>query len=57
MEVADWKGFLDEKVDKFNRPEFIESDPIQVPKQFTQKENIEVAAFLTATISWGNRAA
>jgi uncharacterized protein (TIGR02757 family) len=57
MEVAEWKGFLDEKVKKFNRPEFIETDPIQVPKQFTQKENIEIAAFLTATISWGNRVA
>jgi uncharacterized protein (TIGR02757 family) len=49
------KEFLEEKVKKFNRPAFIESDPIQVPKKFIQKENIEIAAFLTATISWGNR--
>ena len=57
MEHTELKDFLDEKAEKFNRPAFIESDPIQVPKQFTQKENIEIAAFLTATISWGNRSA
>ena len=51
------KEFLDEKVAKYNQPAFIESDPIQVPRQFNQKENIEIAAFLTATISWGNRQA
>ncbi|HKJ79277.1 MAG TPA: TIGR02757 family protein [Prolixibacteraceae bacterium] len=51
------KEFLDEKVEKFNRPEFIETDPIQVPKQFESKKDIEIAGFLTATISWGNRQA
>lgn len=53
--MADLKIFLDEKVEEFNRPHFIETDPIQVPKQFSVKENIEIAGFLTATISWGNR--
>ncbi len=57
MELTELKDFLDEKVEKFNRPAFISSDPIQVPKQFSQKENIEIAALLTATISWGNRPA
>lgn len=57
LKQADLKDFLDEKVQKFNQPHFIESDPIQVPKQFSKKEDIEIAAFLTATISWGNRAA
>ena len=51
------KCFLDEKVLEFNGPDFIESDPIQVPKQFLDKEDIEIAAFLTASIAWGNRAA
>ena len=57
MEKADLKEFLDKKAEKYNQPAFIESDPIQVPKQFSQKENIEIAAFLTATISWGSRPA
>lgn len=57
MKRDDLKEFLDEKVQEFNRPEFIETDPIRVAKQFSEKENIEIAGFLTATISWGNRAA
>ena len=55
--IADLKDFLDEKVEEYNQPEFIETDPIQVPKQFAEKENIEIAGFLAATIAWGNRAA
>jgi len=55
--LANLKEFLDEKVERYNRPEFIESDPIQVAKQFSKKEDIEIAGFLSATISWGNRPA
>ncbi|MAZ73909.1 MAG: TIGR02757 family protein [Flavobacteriaceae bacterium] len=49
------KEFLDEKVLQYNRPEFIASDPIQIPHQFNKKEDVEISAFLTATIAWGNR--
>ena len=49
------KDFLDFKVNEFNKPEFIELDPISVPHRFSLKEDIEISAFLTATISWGNR--
>jgi uncharacterized protein (TIGR02757 family) len=51
----DLKAFLDSKVDLYNRPEFIETDPIQVPHLFTLPEDIEIAAFLTATLAWGQR--
>jgi len=47
--------FLNEKVNKYNHPDFIDSDPIQVPHRYALKEDIEIAGFLTATISWGNR--
>lgn len=57
MTEAELKEFLDEKAVKYNQPAFIDTDPIQVPKQFSQKENIEISAFLTATISWGSRPA
>ncbi len=40
---------------QYNRPSFIESDPISIPHKFSKKEDIEIAGFLTATISWGNR--
>lgn len=51
------KDFLDFKVNEFNKPEFIEQDPISVPHRFSFKEDIEISALLTATISWGNRKA
>jgi uncharacterized protein (TIGR02757 family) len=49
------KEFLDEKADKYNHIDFIESDPISIPHRFTGKEDIEISGFLAATISWGNR--
>lgn len=49
------KNFLDEKADFYNNPSFIENDPIQIPHRFSLKQDIEIAGFLTATISWGNR--
>ncbi|OAD44956.1 TIGR02757 family protein [Polaribacter atrinae] len=55
MKKSELKEFLDEKVTLYNTPNFIESDPIQIPHLFTKKEDIEIAGFLTATISWGNR--
>jgi uncharacterized protein (TIGR02757 family) len=49
------KDFLDEKVLKYNTPEFILDDPIQIPHRYNTKEDIEISGFLAATISWGNR--
>jgi len=49
------KSFLDEKVELYNNFNFIESDPVQIPHLFQQKEDIEIAGFLSATIAWGNR--
>ena len=55
MNKKDLKEFLDTKVEQYNHPKFIESDPIQIPHQFSKKEDIEISGFLTATIAWGNR--
>ena len=55
MKHSELKEFLDTKVDQYNNSKFIESDPIQIPHQFSLKEDIEIAGFLTATIAWGNR--
>ncbi|WP_417858717.1 TIGR02757 family protein [Xanthomarina gelatinilytica] len=55
MKQTELKEFLDVKVLEYNRPEFIESDPIQIPHLFNKKEDIEISGFLTATIAWGNR--
>lgn len=55
MNKSELKSFLDEKVEIYNNPNFIESDPIQIPHLFSLKEDIEIAGFLMATIAWGNR--
>ena len=55
LNKADLKEFLDEKVNKYNNINFIESDPISIPHSYSEKEDIEISGFLTATISWGNR--
>lgn len=55
MNTTELKEFLDTKVLEYNQPKFIESDPIQIPHQFTLKEDIEISGFLTSTIAWGNR--
>lgn len=49
------KSFLDQKVASFNHSAFIETDPIQIPKLFDSKENIEISGFLAATLAWGQR--
>src|SRR4030043_1526354 len=49
------KEFLEEKVSYYNRPDFIVSDPIQIPHLFAKNKDIEIAAFLTATLAWGQR--
>lgn len=55
LNFEELKNFLDEKVDQYNNPDFIENDPIQIPHRFSVKQDIEIAGFLSATISWGNR--
>ncbi len=55
MDLNELKLFLNEKVQQYNTSLFIEPDPISVPHLFSQKEDIEIAGFLAATISWGNR--
>jgi len=55
MTFSELKDFLDEKADFYNTPEFIDNDPVQIPHRFSMKQDIEIAGFLTATISWGNR--
>ncbi|NJM15851.1 MAG: TIGR02757 family protein [Bacteroidales bacterium] len=55
MDTNELKDFLEDKTARYQTPEFIETDPIQIPHLFNQAADIEVAGFLTATISWGQR--
>lgn len=49
------RDFLEERVLRYNTPEFLATDPVQIPHLYRRKEDREIAGFLTATISWGNR--
>ena len=55
MNFEELKDYLDFKVDQYNNPNFIESDPIQIPHRYKLKEDIEISGFLASTIAWGNR--
>jgi len=55
LKHAELKNFLNEKVACYNRPEFIPSDPISIPHQFSKKQDMEIAGFFAATLAWGNR--
>ena len=55
MKKDEIKAFLEEKVQQYESFDFIEVDPILIPHQFSQKEDIEISGFLAATIAWGNR--
>ncbi len=53
--IKELKSFLDERVAFFNQLPFIEPDPISIPHRFSKKADIEIAAFMAATIAWGQR--
>ena len=55
MTASELKDFLEAKTRQYNDPKFIATDPIQVPHAFSRKEDVEISAFLTAIIAWGNR--
>ena len=55
MNTGNLEEFLSKKVDEFNQPFFIESDPISIPHLFSKKQDIEIAGFFAAIFSWGKR--
>ena len=58
MKLPDKKSlkiFLDKKVDEYDQPSFINSDPICIPHSFSKKQDIEVSGFFAAIFAWGNR--
>jgi uncharacterized protein (TIGR02757 family) len=46
---------LDSWYEKICVKDFIKDDPVQFPRRYTKKEDVEIAAFLAATIAWGRR--
>ncbi|MCE1199237.1 MAG: TIGR02757 family protein [Marinilabiliales bacterium] len=54
-EILQLKEFLDEMVIRYNTLDFLATDPVSIPHRYVSKEDIEIAAFLSSTIAWGNR--
>lgn len=46
---------LDYEAQRINNTDFIEKDPVQFPRRFSELRDIEIVAFLSAIIAWGNR--
>ena len=54
-DIKELKGFLDEKVKLYNRPSFIEKDPVCIPHGYTLRQDIEISGLFAAVLAWGNR--
>jgi len=46
---------LDEAADRYERPDFLDADPLGIPHRFSDPQDIAIAGFLAATLAWGNR--
>lgn len=55
MTLPELREFLDSKVALYNRPDFIEHDPISIPHRFRKKQDIEIAGLFAAVLAWGQR--
>lgn len=55
MKFEKAKAELDTILDKLNVESFIANDPICIPKRFSKKEDIEIAAFFASILAWGQR--
>ena len=53
--AAELKAFLDEKTEQFNRPGFVENDPVSIPHLFSKKQDIEISGLFAAVLAWGQR--
>ncbi len=52
---SDLQNILDHHVDQYNRPTFIDTDPISIPHRFSQLADIEITGFWVAMLAWGQR--
>jgi uncharacterized protein (TIGR02757 family) len=55
MTESQLKVLLDRKVDLYNSFGFIPFDPIGIPHRYSELQDIEITAFWTSILSWGQR--
>lgn len=53
--LIELREFLDERVLRYERPEFIKDDPVLVPHRYTHRPDIEIAGLFAAVLAWGQR--
>lgn len=46
---------LEAGFDRYARPDFIDLDPISVPRRFERRADAEIAGFFAAVLAWGQR--
>ncbi len=46
---------MNRKVEEYNRPSFIEADPVCIPHLFSHHADIEISGLFAAIFAWGNR--
>lgn len=46
---------LESKAEEFNRPVFIENDPICIPHTYQKLQDIEISGLIAAVLAWGQR--
>lgn len=49
------KSEINQLVEKYETIDFIKDDPIQFPHKFQNKEDIEIAGFISSLLAYGNR--
>ncbi|MCX2741599.1 TIGR02757 family protein [Pontibacter anaerobius] len=54
-EITSVKELLDDRVEKYNQPDFILNDPVSIPHRFSKKQDIEISGFFAAILAWGQR--
>ena len=52
---ADARALLDPLVDRYERPAFIDDDPVSVPRAFDDPADQEVIGLYAAILAWGRR--
>lgn len=55
MDDQQLQDLLEAQVAIYNQPTFIKDDPISIPHQFDQLQDIEIMGFWSAMLAWGQR--
>ncbi len=46
---------LEREAKRIHTPEFVKADPVQFPRRFERKDDVEIVSLLGSHLAWGNR--